>query len=181
MLHACGARMEARGYSAYVERDRTDDTASRRVADRLGLLGPSARSACAQCPWRLENQGKRHRHGFYTKANLRRLWAGIRRGERMTCHPTDPAMAEFEGYEGTAERELTHECVGALVLAQREVMRFQWACEAAAREGARDGYARYRRMFPRGLLREGFAVIVSATMFVGRRSAMAAGGWRART
>jgi hypothetical protein len=28
--------------------------------------------------------------GWYTKANLQRLWAGMRRGEDMTCHPTDP-------------------------------------------------------------------------------------------
>lgn len=58
---------------------------ARKVAE-ASTAGP-----CAQCPWRTSNQGKRHPDGWYTKANLRRLWAGLRRGERMTCHPTDPA------------------------------------------------------------------------------------------
>lgn len=87
-------------------------------------------NACAACPWRITNQGQPHPHGFYDRANIKRLWDGIRKGDApgMTCHPTDPSMAEFEGYEETAERERTHECMGSWVMITREVARFQAIC-----------------------------------------------------
>lgn len=122
---------------------------------------------CAQCPWRTANQGTPHPHGFYAKKNLRRLWAGLRTGERMTCHPTDSRMAEFEGYEHTAEREHLHECAGALILVQREMVRLQDEMQGAERDGvAAEGYKRYRKLHPRGILREGYvriAFAISAT------------------
>jgi hypothetical protein len=122
---------------------------------------------CAQCPWRLANQGTPHPHGFYTKANLRRLWGGLKRGERMTCHPTDPEMAEFEGYEKTADREVTHECAGALIIVQREFMRAQRAMQEADAEGKRDGLKRYRAAHPKGLMRDGVFAVVERAMFGG--------------
>lgn len=109
--------------------------------------------ACAACPWRLSNQGTPHPHGFYSTANLRRLWNGLRLGNApgMTCHPTDPRMAEFEGYEKTAEREQAHECAGSIVLLVREAQRLQAFCldvedEEAAGVALRAGEAlrRYR-------------------------------------
>lgn len=127
------------------------------MADRQEMA-PACPKPCAQCPWRLSNQGQRHPHGFYTKTNLRRLWTGLRDGERMTCHPTDPEMAEFEGYEGTAERHVTHECAGSLILVQREMMRAQAAMAEADAEGMRDGLKRYRKLSPRGLTRDGIQV-----------------------
>jgi hypothetical protein len=130
-------------------------------------LAPAHRKPCAQCPWRTENQGKRHPHSFYTKANLRRLWRGLRDGERMTCHPTDPTMDEFEGYEATAEREVTHECAGALILIQREIMRFSDAAKEAEAEGAKDGLRRYRSRFPRGLTKNGIAAHLWNAMVAG--------------
>lgn len=50
----------------------------------------AAPHACSACPWRLANQGKRHPDGWYAKANLSRLWSRLRRGEAMSCHPSDP-------------------------------------------------------------------------------------------
>jgi hypothetical protein len=51
---------------------------------------PACPRACSSCPWRLSNQGsKPDPHKFYTPANLRRLWHGMRNGARMSCHPTD--------------------------------------------------------------------------------------------
>jgi hypothetical protein len=129
-------------------------------------MAPANPKPCAKCPWRLANQGKRHPHGFYSKTNLRRLWAGLRRGERMTCHPTDPAMAEFEGYEETAGRARTHECAGALILQQREVHYFQEACAAAEAAGEeRGGLRRYRRERPKGLMRDGLMMVVGMFTF----------------
>jgi hypothetical protein len=133
----------------------------------LTEVRPATGKACSKCPWRLANQGQPHPHGFYTKANLRRLWAGIRRGARMSCHPTDPRMAEFEGYEKTAGVSCTHECSGALVLVQRELQRFKDAAEAAgAAGGSSDGLQRYRREHPKGLTREGLAEHVMSMVMV---------------
>lgn len=101
------------------------------------LEGPLPR-ACSACPWRISNQGQAHPHGFYSAANLRRLWNGLRTGEApgMTCHPTDPRMEEFEGYEATAKIEVTHQCAGSLVVVQRELIRFQAITKDVEREKA---------------------------------------------
>ena len=109
----------------------------------------AAQSPCRGCPWRLANQGQRHQHGFYCQANLARLWARLRRGERMTCHPTDPRMAEFEGYERAAGAKFTTECAGALILQQREVDTFQRLIKAGGT------LADYRQRRPRGMARGG--------------------------
>ena len=127
-------------------------------------VAPANSHPCAECPWRTVNQGQRHPHGFYSKANLRRLWAGLRRGERMSCHPTDSRMAEFEGYEHTAEVETTHECMGALVLVQREAQKFQ---DIVAEFGWAEGSMLYRRRHPMGLTREGLAATVERVIFAG--------------
>jgi hypothetical protein len=120
---------------------------------------------CAQCPWRTRNQTRRDRHGFYKLENLRRLWDGLRDGERMTCHPTDPEMAEFDGYEATAGRERTRECAGALVLIQRELVRFQTATTTARRG---DALARYSSVVgEHAMTREGIAAHLF-TMLAGR-------------
>lgn len=132
----------------------------------LKIDGASPR-ACSACPWRLSNQGRPvDPHGFYTKANLKRLWDGLRTGEApgMTCHPTDPRMAEWEGYEGTAARDETKVCTGHLLLLMREMRRFEKSvheveAEAAAGVKLRRGEAvrRYRRGRPAALTLEGLA------------------------
>lgn len=125
---------------------------------------PANPHPCADCPWRVSNRGRRNKHGFYTKINLRRLWTGLREGERMTCHPTDPDMAEFEGYEETAVRQRTHECAGALTLVQRELAIFAHCVKQAEAVGAKDGLKRYRKLRPRGLTRNGIAAHVAAAI-----------------
>lgn len=100
-------------------------------------------------------QGQDHPHDFYGPANLKRLWDGLSSGDApgMTCHPTDPAMAEFEGYEKTADRKKTAECMGALTLLGRELTIFERHTIAVDTEAARDGtkprageaYRRYKR------------------------------------
>lgn len=129
---------------------------------------PSTGHACAVCPWRLANQGQSHPHGFYAKSNLRRLWTGLKDGERMTCHPRDPRMAEFEGYEKTAASTATPECAGALTLIQRELAKFAHIANGVERErGAPAGEAlrRYRRTSPAAMTRAGLAAHAAAAMF----------------
>jgi hypothetical protein len=122
--------------------------------------------ACAHCPWRLSNQGKRHPHGWYSKVNLRGLWAKLRRGERMTCHPTDPTNPVPEGHREVAPGTVIHECTGGLILQHREVMRLTAACRSADETGG-DGFRLYRERHPRGLSREGAAELVSRYLFGG--------------
>ncbi len=115
---------------------------------------------CAACPWRTENHGKRHAEGWYTEKNRRRLWSKLRRGDSMTCHPTDPRMG--------SESETTHECAGGLVLQQREVKKFEAACLASKNTGLKD----YLRSNPGGMTKVGLLRVVERAFsgLFGRRS-----------
>ena len=80
---------------------------------------------CATCPWRREHHGKPHPAGWYTLANLRRLWNGIRSGAApgMVCHSTDPASAQYGSTKPVPETATPRECGGALALMYRETKR----------------------------------------------------------
>jgi hypothetical protein len=132
--------------------------------DGLHRVEPACPVPCKHCPWRLANQGsKPDPHKFYTPGNLAQLWRGLRSGARMSCHPTDPRMAEFEGYEALADRESTHECAGALVIVQREWMVFQGMCVA----GNKKALQVYCRARPNGLTREGLIALMERAMLGG--------------
>lgn len=116
---------------------------------------PAAREAalspCAGCPWRTANHGKRHPDGWYTKANLRRLWTGLRTGEApgMSCHPTDPnnpvsEAAQAAGYKEAPDHAEVRECAGSVILQARELMKFQ----------AAGTFTEYRRDNPGAMTRE---------------------------
>lgn len=120
---------------------------------------------CAACPWRTANQGKRNGVGWYSKKNLTRLWAGMRRGERMTCHPTDPDNPANPVNGACAKPGgVTEECRGAMVLVQRELERFQTI--AKEDEGDTAGaLRRYKAENPRGLTRDGLFAHLSSMAF----------------
>ena len=133
--------------------------------DGLKQVEPACPVPCKFCPWRLTNQGsKPDPHKFYEQGNLARLWKGLRDGARMSCHPTDPRMAEFEGYEALADREVTHECAGALVIVQREFMVFQALAPAHPKGKA---LTAYRKARPNGLTRYGLIAITERALFGG--------------
>lgn len=98
---------------------------------------------CPDCPWRKSNQGKPHPHGWYSRRNLRRLWAGLRSGKApgMTCHPTDPDNLVPEGHRGAPEGSRPKECAGALLLVQRELRKLEKTPERYLKEN-RDGLTR---------------------------------------
>ena len=78
---------------------------------------------CDQCPWRLANHGKKHKFGFYTKANLRRLWNQVRGGgTAQSCHLTDPSHPDHVAV-GAKPGATAQECPGAVILVLREVQR----------------------------------------------------------
>jgi hypothetical protein len=117
-------------------------------------------SPCSHCPWRTENHGKPHPDGWYTAANRKRLWAKLRRGDAMSCHPTDPtnpvsAKAREQGAIVAKEESTPKECVGAVVLQQREVMCFQ---------ADHKGYFKTRK---NGMTKRGLAVIVERVLMGG--------------
>jgi hypothetical protein len=120
---------------------------------------PAALVPCQACPWRLANQGRRHPGGWYTAANLRRLWAGLRRGEDMSCHPTDPANPVPDGWRQVPPDTRTRECAGALILKQREVMVLQEVYGSDPRA--------YRRGRPHGLTSQGVLAVVERAIFGG--------------
>lgn len=119
---------------------------------------------CKACPWRLTNQGKRHPDGWYTKANLARLWARLRRGEDMSCHPTDPnnpvsEQAQTQGYRPAPDHARIRECTGSLILRQREVVLLDTTFAANP--------TAYRRARPFGLTRDGIAAVITRAAFGG--------------
>jgi len=119
----------------------------------------AAEHPCRACPWRLDNQGTRHPGGWYTQANLRRLWAGLRRGEDMSCHPTDPRNPVPDGWRPAPPDSVTRECAGSLILKQREVHLLQ--------ERYGSDPKRYRRGRPFALTTQGIVAVVNRVIFGG--------------
>lgn len=118
---------------------------------------------CRQCPWLISNHGKPHPDGWYSKKNRARLWSGLRRGEAMSCHPTDPSntvslRAQAAGYQPAPAQAERRECVGALVLQQREL---QLAGEAPL-------FSTYARARTRGMTRVGLARLLERYVLGGR-------------
>jgi hypothetical protein len=76
---------------------------------------------CPQCPWRTANHGKRHFGGFYSKANLTRLWNQVRGGGApQSCHLTDPSHADHIK-AGCSQDAQARECPGSVILILREL------------------------------------------------------------
>lgn len=121
-------------------------------------------SPCRDCPWRTENHGKRHPDGWYTRANARSLWAKLRRGDGMTCHPTDPSnpvsdAAQAAGYRPAPAGSQVRRCAGAVILQQREVMVLQGVLEAGG------DLREYRRRRPGGMTTEGLWAVAAGAAF----------------
>ena len=72
----------------------------------------SESSVCSSCPFRVSNHGKRVPKGWYSEANVQRLWRGISAGERLVC-----IELELTADQTAARRE----CVGALHLVVRHL------------------------------------------------------------
>jgi hypothetical protein len=117
--------------------------------ERTEVEGPSDH-ACAACPWRTDNHRKPHPEGWYSDANRRRLWSGLRTGEApgMTCHPTDPLN------QPVGDSTVTRECAGAWLIIARE-------CDALNKAQSIAAYRKGRKL---AMTREGLAVAVSATL-----------------
>jgi hypothetical protein len=105
-------------------------------------------SPCATCPWLRENHGKVNPAdpSWYTLANAKRLWNGIRQGEAMICHATDPESADYGGKGAKPGHERM--CVGMLVLVARTFKMLGTTKPAEYKKGA----GGKMRMTPRGIL-----------------------------
>lgn len=90
------------------------------MATTIARPVPPRLTPCAACPWRTANHLKKHKFGFYTKKNLTRLWRGLRTGNSMSCHPTDPSHPDHLAC-GTSPDATVRECAGAVILVLREM------------------------------------------------------------
>jgi hypothetical protein len=126
--------------------------------------GKALAEPCKACPWLADNFRKDHPDGWYTLSNLRRLWRGLRRGEPMSCHPTDPGNpvgpdAVAAGYRAAPEGAKVKLCAGAAILQGREFMRWQ--------DDHQGDTAAYRKVHPKGLTKAG-AMAIAARLLFGR-------------
>jgi len=121
--------------------------------DRSPVAREAALSPCVGCPWLTTNHGRKpDPDGWYTLANLKRLWGGLRTGDApgMSCHPTDPrnpvsTEQAAAGGKAAPEGAVTRECAGSVILMQRELQRFQ---------GVGGDFTAYRRGNPLALTRQ---------------------------
>jgi hypothetical protein len=102
---------------------------------------------CLTCPFRVANFGKANPPDtesceveWYSKANLFRLWHdGLRYGEAMVCHSTDPdsrdtKRPDLEGHEQV--------CLGSLAIVYQHLA----VLDDLVRAGRRDPYKSYSRI-----------------------------------
>jgi hypothetical protein len=74
-------------------------------------------------------------------------------------------MSDFAGYESLADRDVTHECAGALTLQQRELMKFQDIAQANPQ--SKTTLKDYKKQYPKGLTRNGLVSLVERSVFGG--------------
>lgn len=85
---------------------------------------------CATCPFLKQNHDKPHPDKWYSTANIRRLWNGLRTGNApgMICHSSDPKNTEYGG-DKKVKPGKEQECAGALLLQLRHANEFNQICE----------------------------------------------------
>jgi hypothetical protein len=108
---------------------------------------------CESCPWHVKNFNKPTPNPetaeltWYSTGNLKRLWEGLRHGERMICHDSDP---KSKTYGNSKDINAGHErdCVGGLILVMRSIRRLEQVPFKEYRKGkgkrmTRDGAAQW--------------------------------------
>lgn len=116
---------------------------------------------CDQCPWRLKNQGKKHKFGFYTKANLKRLWNQIRRGGgSQSCHLTDPSHPDHVA-AGAKAGAVAQECPGSVIVVLQEIRKM------ADEKGVINTSVPYLKSRKKGLTKNGILWWVVSRMKLG--------------
>lgn len=132
-----------------------------------GKVEPAFSKVCADCPWRISNQGKKPDPGkWYTPANLKRLWNGLKRGADMSCHPTDTRM-NYYPWRPVPEGAAAHECAGALTLKQREYQKFQAVCFANPDAKGLLSFKEYHQHNPNGMTLNGLRQVMEKFIFGG--------------
>lgn len=123
----------------------------------------AAAAPCRTCPWLTVNHGRNpDPDGWFTTTNRRRLWRGLRGGQPMSCHRTDPNLLISEraveaGFRPVPEGTTPRECTGALILIQRELQELVDAGQVRAYQGKRPG----------GLTRSGIQALLARYLLGG--------------
>lgn len=78
---------------------------------------------CDTCPFLVGNHGKKHPAGWYRRANIRRLWDGLRTAKApgMVCHSSDPDSVTYGSIKAIHPDVKKRECAGALILIIKHV------------------------------------------------------------
>lgn len=111
---------------------------------------------CETCPWLTKNHGRKHHAGWYTKANLKRLWNGLRSGDchGIVCHSTDPNRVLYGGVTPVAPGTEKQPCAGALLVIFKHM-----------NEIAKTTPKEYKAKYPLPMKREGIAHWVNQYLF----------------
>lgn len=116
-------------------------------------------SPCATCPFLRANFGKPNPEGYdpkaataqhgrqffdwYSTKNLARLWnGGLKRGEGMICHATDPNATEYGGKACAPGNERL--CVGALAVVMLHLKWFEGLLKREPELKPSESMKRYR-------------------------------------
>ena len=79
------------------------------------------RSVCSSCPFRVSNHYKRVPKGWYSEANLARLWRGVSEGRRLACTEFESVPESTPAEPTSGQRAAQRECAGALYLVLRHL------------------------------------------------------------
>ena len=96
-------------------------------------MSEKCENPCATCPFLTKNHGRENPNGFtekkkndkslidwYDSRNLTRLWRdGIRKGEAMLCHSSDPEAAKYGGTNAKKGHEKL--CTGSVILVYKHL------------------------------------------------------------
>lgn len=84
-------------------------------------------TVCPTCPWLLENHGKPHPAKWYSPANLRRLWSGLRTGKcpGVVCHSSDANNVEYGGDITNIKDGKQRPCAGAILVVMKHCNEFE--------------------------------------------------------
>lgn len=86
---------------------------------------------CGGCPFKKSNFGKETPnpeltdYDWYSEENMKRLWDGLRDGEDMVCHSSDPDSVEYGSECKIKDSHTPHLCYGALLVIFRHAKAFE--------------------------------------------------------
>ena len=127
---------------------------------------PERQEVCNVCPWLRKNHNKPatprppgykvdeesgdYVDDWFGDENRARLWEGLRDGEAMSCHASDPV--QWENLDQSKPREI---CAGMLLLVKKELDVFEEVIVSMPGASPAKTYRAYKKLRPGGMTRDG--------------------------